>query len=63
MPSACEVFYITADLPHGKYKTNKWKNLTGWEAEDKLEIDRSIQEMYKVLESKMKDSEVNTKLD
>ena len=26
-----------ADLPHGKYRTNKWKNLTGWEAEDKLE--------------------------
>ena len=37
MPSSCEVFYITADLPHGKYQTDKWKNLTGWEAIDTLE--------------------------
>lgn len=37
LASQCEVFYITADLPHGKYRTNKWKAVSGWEAKDTLE--------------------------
>lgn len=36
LASPCEVFYITADLPHGKYRTNKWKGVSGWEAKDTL---------------------------
>ena len=37
LPSKCEVFYISADLPHGKYRTTKARDILGWEAQDTLE--------------------------
>ena len=37
LPSKCELFYISADLPHGKYSTTKAKEILGWEAQDTLE--------------------------
>lgn len=37
LPSPNEVFYILADLPHGKYSNAKAKRLLGWQPEDTLE--------------------------
>jgi nucleoside-diphosphate-sugar epimerase len=37
LPSRNEIFYILADLPHGKYSNAKAKRLLGWQPQDKLE--------------------------
>ncbi len=37
LPSKNEIFYITSDLPHGKYSNEKTKRLLDWEPQDKLE--------------------------
>lgn len=37
MPSRNEVFWVTADLPHGKYSNDKTKRLLGWKPQDSLE--------------------------
>ena len=37
LPSRNEVFFITADLPHGKYSNAKARRLLGFEPQDKLE--------------------------
>jgi nucleoside-diphosphate-sugar epimerase len=37
LPSRCEIFFISADLPHGKYRTTKAKAMLGWEPRDSLE--------------------------
>jgi nucleoside-diphosphate-sugar epimerase len=37
LPSKNEIFYITADLPHGKYSNQKTRRLLGWEPQDTLE--------------------------
>ncbi len=38
MPSRNEVFFVTADLPHGKYSNDKARRLLGWEPQDSLEV-------------------------
>ena len=37
LPSRNEVFFITSDLPHGKYSNAKARRLLGFEPQDKLE--------------------------
>lgn len=37
LPSRNEVFFITADLPHGKYSNAKARRLLGFDPQDKLE--------------------------
>ena len=37
LPSQCEIFFITTDTPHGRYRNNKAKRLLGWEPHDTLE--------------------------
>ena len=37
LPSRNEVFFITADLPHGQYTNAKARRLLGFEPQDKLE--------------------------
>ena len=37
LPSRNEVFFVTADLPHGKYSNAKAKRLLGFEPQDRLE--------------------------
>jgi nucleoside-diphosphate-sugar epimerase len=37
LPSKNEIFYITSDLPHGKYSNEKTKRLLNWEPQDKLD--------------------------
>jgi nucleoside-diphosphate-sugar epimerase len=36
LPSQNEVFFITSDLPHGRYRNDKARRLLGWEPQDKL---------------------------
>src|SRR5438105_1901928 len=36
-PNPYEVFFIAADAPHGKYRTDKAKRLLGWEARHRFE--------------------------
>ena len=38
LPSRNEVFFVTADLPHGKYSNDKAQRLLGWRLQDSLEI-------------------------
>ena len=38
LPSRNEVFFVTADLPHGKYSNDKAQRLLGWRPQDSLEI-------------------------
>lgn len=35
--SRYELFFIGAEIPHGKYSTAKAKEILGWTAEDTLE--------------------------
>lgn len=42
MPSPHEVFFICAELPHGKYRADKARRLLKWEAKDTFE------ELYRV---------------
>ena len=37
LPSRNEVFFITGDLPHGKYSNAKARRLLGFEPRDTLE--------------------------
>ena len=37
LPSRCEVFYIFADLPHGKFSNEKAKRVLGWQPTNSLE--------------------------
>lgn len=37
LPSRNEIFYILADLPHGKYSNAKAKRLLDWQPQDSLE--------------------------
>ena len=37
LPSRCEAFFVTADLPHGRYSNAKAKRLLGFEPQDRLE--------------------------
>jgi nucleoside-diphosphate-sugar epimerase len=37
LPSRCETFFCTTDLPHGRYSNQKAKAILGWEPRDKLE--------------------------
>ncbi|MDA0337018.1 MAG: NAD(P)-dependent oxidoreductase [bacterium] len=37
LPSRNEVFFVTTDLPHGKYSNDKARRLLGWEPQDSLE--------------------------
>lgn len=45
LPSRNEVFFVTADLPHGKYSNDKARRLLGWRPQDSLETfyRRSVQ--------------------
>jgi nucleoside-diphosphate-sugar epimerase len=45
LPSRNEVFFVTADLPHGKYSNHKARRLLGWRPQDSLETfyRRSVQ--------------------
>lgn len=45
LPSRNEVFFVTADLPHGKYSNDKARRLLGWRPQDSLETfyKRSVQ--------------------
>ena len=36
LPSQCETFFCTTDLPHGRYSNRKTKAVLGWEPQDKL---------------------------
>lgn len=38
LPSHNEVFFVTADLPHGKYSNAKARRFLGWEPQDSLEV-------------------------
>jgi putative sigma-54 modulation protein len=37
LPSRCEVFFVSADLPHQKFSNDKARRLLGWEPQDKLD--------------------------
>ena len=37
LPSRCEVFFVFADLPHGKFSNEKAKRVLGWQPENRLE--------------------------
>jgi len=37
LPSRCEQFFISADLPHGKWSNEKTKRILGWRPKDRLE--------------------------
>ena len=37
LPSRCEIFFITTDTPHGRYRNYKARRLLGWEPQDSLE--------------------------
>ena len=37
LPSRCELFYIFADLPHGKFSNEKAKRVLGWQPTNSLE--------------------------
>ena len=34
LPSKCETFFCTSDLPHGRYSNQKTKDILGWEPQD-----------------------------
>ena len=36
-PAPFEIFHILTDLPHGKYRNAKAKQLLGWQPRDRLE--------------------------
>ena len=36
LPSRCEVFFISADIPHQKFSNEKAKRILGWQPTDKL---------------------------
>jgi nucleoside-diphosphate-sugar epimerase len=37
LPSRCEVYFVTTDLPHGKFSNAKTKRVLGWQPRDRLE--------------------------
>ena len=36
LPSRCEIFFVFADMPHGKFVNEKAKRVLGWRAKDDL---------------------------
>ena len=38
LPSRCEVFFVFADMPHGKYTNDKVKQLLGLRFRDDLSV-------------------------
>lgn len=37
LPSRCEVFFVSTDLPHDKFSNEKAKRILGWQPENRLE--------------------------
>jgi hypothetical protein len=37
LPSRCEQFFVSADLPHGKWSNEKTKRILQWQPKDRLE--------------------------
>lgn len=37
LPTPCEVFNITADLPHGRYSNQRAREILGWDPRDSME--------------------------
>jgi hypothetical protein len=38
LPSRCEIFFVFADMPHGKYANDKAKQILGFRAKDDLSV-------------------------